>query len=75
VAYFAVLDVLKHLDADGPPVHVVIRRSEEGLVLDLANVDTRRGGAVLDRIQGLGGAVDILAEPGMGTIRVRIPCE
>jgi signal transduction histidine kinase len=75
VAYFAALDVLDDLDADAAPVEVVVRRDEDGLVLDLANVDTRHEGAVLDRIQGLGGSVDIVAGPTMGTIRVRIPCE
>jgi signal transduction histidine kinase len=75
VAYFAALDVLERLDPDAAPVEVMVRRDEDGLALDLANVDTRHGGTVLDRIQGLGGTVDIVSGPTMGTIRMRIPCE
>lgn len=75
VAYYGALDVLKRIDPNAAPVEVVVRRSEDGLALDLANVDTRHGGTVLDRIQGLGGTVDIVAGRTMGTISVRIPCE
>jgi len=75
VAYFAALEVLDHLDADAAAVDVMVRRDGDCLVLDLANVDTRHVAPILDRIQGLGGAVDIEAEPTIGTIRVRIPCE
>jgi hypothetical protein len=53
-------------------VDVTVRRDDEGLALDLATVDTDRGVAVRERIQWLGGSVEI---PAAGTIRVRIPCE
>jgi signal transduction histidine kinase len=75
VAYFAALEVLDHLDTERAPVDVAIRREEDCLVLDLTNVDTRHGAAILDCVQGLGGAVDIEAKRTIGTIRVRIPCE
>jgi signal transduction histidine kinase len=86
VAYFAVLAIFEHLRlqelrrlADlGPAtrtVDVVVRRDADGLALDLANVDTGHGGAVRDRIQWLGGAVEVGGGSLAGTIKVRIPCE
>lgn len=75
VAYFAVLEALDHVGPEAGSVEISARRDESGLALDLANVDTRHWGVVLDRIQRLGGAVEIVAGPGVGTIKVRIPCE
>jgi signal transduction histidine kinase len=85
VAYFAVLAVFEQLRLEelrladlGPAtrtVDVVVRRDAGGLALDLANVDTGQGGAVRDRIQWLGGAVEVGGGSVVGTIKVRIPCE
>jgi signal transduction histidine kinase len=85
VAYFAVLHVFERLRLGEPvrgetpaatrTVDVVVRRDADGLALDLANVDTGQGGAVRDRIQWLGGAVEVGGGSVVGTIKVRIPCE
>jgi signal transduction histidine kinase len=74
VAYFAVLTVLEGLRPATRTVDITVRRDADALTLDLANVDTGHGTAVRDRIQGLGGAVEIYGGAVMGTIRVRIPC-
>jgi signal transduction histidine kinase len=72
VAYFAVLEVLEDVRAATRTVDITVRRDDDGLALDLANVDTGQGVAVRDRIHRLGGAVEIV---GDSTIKVRIPCE
>jgi signal transduction histidine kinase len=76
VAYFAVREVLEYATRT---VDVTVRRYGDGLALDLANVNTGQAVAVRDRIQWLGGAVEIvggsLMDVGTGTIKVRIPCE
>lgn len=77
VAYFAVLEVLEYATRT---VDVTVRRDDDGLALDLAHVDTGQGVAVRDRIQWLGGAVEVVGGSlsgvgAMGTIKVRIPCE
>ncbi|MET0422782.1 MAG: histidine kinase [Actinoplanes sp.] len=74
VAYFAVLTVLEGLRPATRTVDITVRRDVGALTLDLANVDTGHGIAVRDRIQWLGGAVEIDGGSVMGTIRVRIPC-
>jgi signal transduction histidine kinase len=71
-AYFAVLEVLEDLRVATRTVDITVRRDDDGLALDLANVDTGQGIAVGDRIHRLGGAVEIV---GDSTIKVRIPCE
>jgi signal transduction histidine kinase len=76
VAYFAVVEALKHLGSDtARSVDVTVRRDTGGLALDLVNVDTGQGNAVRDRIGWVGGAVEVVADPTVGTIKVRIPCE
>lgn len=80
VAYFAVLEVLENLECTTRTVDVTVRRDDDGLALDLAHVNTGHGVAVRDRIQWLGGAVEVVGGSlmgigAMGTIRVRIPCE
>jgi signal transduction histidine kinase len=72
VAYFMVLDVLKNATRT---VDITVRRDDDGLALDLANVNTGHGVAVRDRMQWLGGAVEVIGGSLMGTIKVRIPCE
>jgi signal transduction histidine kinase len=72
VAYFAVREVLEYATRT---VDVTVRRDGDGLALDLANVNTGQGVAVRDRIQWLGGAVEIVGGSVLGTIKVRIPCE
>jgi signal transduction histidine kinase len=77
VAYFAVREVLEYATRT---VDVTVRRDGDGLALDLANVNTGQAVAVRDRIQWLGGAVEIVGGSLMGigmvgTIKVRIPCE
>jgi signal transduction histidine kinase len=80
VAYFVVLEVLENLRPATRTVDVTVRRDADGLALELANVNTGQGVAVRDRIQWLGGAVEIVGGSLMGigvigTIKVRIPCE
>jgi len=75
VAYFAVVEMLEGLGPDAGPVDVMVRRDAGRLALDLANVDTDRADTVRDHIHWVGGAVDIVAGPTVGTIKVRIPCE
>lgn len=80
VAYFAVREVLEDLGYATRTVDVTVRRDDDGLALELAHVNTGQGVAVRDRIQWLGGAVEIVGGslPGIGavgTIKVRIPCE
>lgn len=80
VAYFAVLAVLENLRREDlrpttRTVDVIVRRDARGLALDLTNVDTGQGVAVHDRIQWLGGAVEVGGGSAVGTIKVRIPCE
>jgi len=74
VVYFAVLEVLDDLGPDAGSVDVTVRRDGDGLALSLTNVETGHGSAVLDHIQRLGGAMEIVAGPTLGTIKVTIPC-
>jgi signal transduction histidine kinase len=74
VAYFAVVAVLESLRPVTRTVDVTVRRYDDGLALDLANVDTGPGTAVRNRIQWLGESVEIDGSVP-GTIKVRIPCE
>lgn len=74
VAYFAVLEVLEDLRPATRTVDITVRRDDDGLALDLRNVDTGQGVTVGDRIRWLGGAIEIVGG-GEGTIKVRIPCE
>jgi signal transduction histidine kinase len=71
VAYFAVREVLE--DATRT-VDITVRREDDALAIDLAAVDTGQAVAVRDRIQRLGGAVEIVGGAVVGTIKVRIPC-
>jgi signal transduction histidine kinase len=76
VAYFAVREVLEDLPATTRTVDITVRRDGDGLTLELAGVETARGGAVesgavRDRIRWLGGTAHVAG----GTIRVGIPCE
>jgi signal transduction histidine kinase len=64
IAYFAVLDVLEGLGPATRTVDVTVHRTGDGLALDLGDGETGEGGG-LDSDRG----------SGMGTIRVRIPCE
>jgi signal transduction histidine kinase len=75
VAYFTVVEVLEGLGPDAPTVDVTVRRDAGCLALDVANLDTDRANTVCDRIDWVGGAVEIVAGPTVGTIKVRIPCE
>jgi signal transduction histidine kinase len=72
-AYFAVREVLEDLRPATRTVDITVRRYDDGLALDLGNVDTDRGVTVGDRIRGLGGAIEVVGG-GVGTIKVRIPC-
>jgi signal transduction histidine kinase len=75
VAYYAVLEVLENLRPGTRTVDVTVRRDDDGLALDLGNVNTGQAVAVRDRIEWVGGAVEIVEGSTMDTIRVRIPCE
>jgi signal transduction histidine kinase len=74
-AYFAVLEGLADLRAATRTVDVTVRQEDDCLALDLANVNTGQAVAVRDRIQLIGGAVEVAGGAGIGTIKVRIPCE
>jgi signal transduction histidine kinase len=78
-AFFAVLEALDHLGIAGQelarPPRLVLWRDEQGLALDLVNVDTCCGAAILERVRGLGGSVEVARSRTTGTIIVRIPCE
>jgi signal transduction histidine kinase len=74
VAYFAVVQVLEDLGPDARSVDVTVRRHTGGLALDLVNVNTGHASTVRDRIRWVGGAVEVVAGPTVGTIKVTIPC-
>ncbi|WP_250007938.1 hypothetical protein [Actinoplanes sp. M2I2] len=74
VAYYTVCEVLEGAGDATRTVDITVRRDDQGLVLHLAGVDTDQVLAVRDRIQWLGGAVEIVGGAALATIRVRIPC-
>jgi signal transduction histidine kinase len=74
VAYFAVREVLQDLRRTTRTVDITVRREDDGLVVDFANVDTGQAVAVHDRIRRLGGTVEIVGGPVLGAIKVKIPC-
>ncbi|WP_221329202.1 hypothetical protein [Actinoplanes sp. L3-i22] len=74
VAFFTVREVLEGLRDATRTVDITVRRDDSGLVLDLANVDTGQVVAVRDRIEWLGGAVEIVGGAALPTLKVRIPC-
>ena len=58
-------------------IRVTASRPERDLVLDITlatALTTRRGSMAIERIQRLGGMVEILADSAAGTLKVRIPC-
>lgn len=79
-AYFAVAGCLQAVDPDSAEVEVQLRRELDircgpTLVVEVAGVDVRHAGAMLDRVWRLGGTIDVTRESGVGTITMRIPCE
>ncbi|MFI1991594.1 hypothetical protein [Actinoplanes sp. NPDC020271] len=74
VAFYTVCEVLGGGRDDTRTVDITVRRDDAGLVLDLANVDTGQVVTVRDRIEWLGGAVEIVGGAALPTIKVRIPC-
>ena len=74
VAYYTVCEVLEGGRDATRTIDLTVRRDDQGLVLHLAGVDTDQVVAVCDRIQWLGGAVEIVGGAALPTIRVRIPC-
>jgi hypothetical protein len=79
-AYFAVSACLDALDPDAPGVDVTLGREIDircgpVLVVELAEMDVRHAGPMLDQVWRLGGTIDRTRETGAGTIIVRIPCE
>lgn len=84
VAYFTVREVLESGRDGTRTVDITVRQDDDGLVLDLTGVDTDQVVAVRDRIEWLGGAVEIVGGAALPTvfgdaaspmIKVRIPCE
>jgi signal transduction histidine kinase len=74
VVYYTVREVLEGDRDTTRTVDITVRRDDQGLVLDLANVDTGQVVAVRDRVQWLGGAVEIVGGAALPTIEVRVPC-
>jgi signal transduction histidine kinase len=78
-AYFAVSTVLESLAADAPPLHVLVRREDATLAVEVTGVAGRdvRAAAELMLVQldHLGGTIEVAGEPDAGTITARIPCE
>jgi signal transduction histidine kinase len=79
-AYFAVSGCLDTLDPEAPDVELRLRREPDIhrgalLVVEVAEVDVRHAGSMLEQVSRLGGTIDLTREAGVGTIIVRIPCE
>lgn len=74
VAYYTVCEVLEGGHDATRTVDITVRRDDQGLLLHLSDVDTGQVVAVRDRIQWLGGAVEIVGGVALPTIKVRIPC-
>jgi len=73
-AYFAVTDCLAALAPGAAPVEVRARREDDALVVTLTGVPPGLAPAVREHVCGLGGRVDTVGGPGLGTIEARIPC-
>jgi signal transduction histidine kinase len=74
-AYFAVTECLDALDEGAPPVEVLVRREADVLAVHVAGVDVRHGPLMHDPVRRMGGTIDVVGGPGIGTIIARIPCE
>jgi signal transduction histidine kinase len=74
-AYFAVIECLNALDEDAPPVEVLVRRDGDLLAVQVSCVDVRHASLMHDQVRRMGGTIDVVGGPGIGTIIARIPCE
>jgi signal transduction histidine kinase len=74
-AYFAVTACLDALDSGASPVDVLVRRDVDVLAILVAGVDVRHARLMQDKVRRMGGTMDVVGGPDIGTIIARIPCE
>ncbi len=73
-AYFAVTECLDALDDSAAPVVVLVRTDAGALAVHVTGVDVCHARLMHDQVRRMGGTIDVVGGPGVGTIIARIPC-